>query len=141
MAQKKSICELEKDVTVFKSKYKMANGIIREQQEKRKIAIKKAFELKSKEMLETLLEGSTVAVPYIAKESSYKNKKGHVSKCYVSVYGKYAGTVPIVLDYYMPYDKSKFVLDFVKNKVLYKQKTFTIGDNTVVYQVAEYYVA
>ena len=46
---------------------------------------------KNKDLCIQAVQGRQIAVKYDALPSKYTNKKGDVSDCYISVYGKYAG--------------------------------------------------
>ena len=89
-------------------------------------------------LLREAYKGHSFPVKYKAIEGVYKNKKGIESKCWYSIWGKYAGSFvqnkePPILNFYADYNEEDF--DFVpteKCKFKYNKKTATKHSKTVV---------
>lgn len=116
------VADLEKDVRLFKSKFRAASNKISVLQAKLEKCLDLAFVANDIELVYDLYEDTQVEVEYEAIEGTYTNKRGVTSKCYNSVYGKYAGTKPVVLKYYTKFSAQDFHIDPITRKILYKHK-------------------
>jgi len=112
-----------------------------ERQEKEDL-LNKIFKMGSKELILSAIAGKSLGVYYEAIEGTYINKKGVESKCWNSVYGKYAGSregkrgdKPIILKSYIKYNNEDF--DFIEEnegyeKLKYNKRHFKINGKDVV---------
>ena len=125
-----TVAELEKSVRLFKSKFSTASNKVKLLQAKLEKCIDLAFEANDIEFVRELYEDIEIPIQYEATQGEYTNKKGHTSIAYFSAYGKYSGSKPIVLTYYLPFNSNDFHIDMTTRKIQYKHRL--IKDKFVV---------
>jgi len=80
------------------------------------------------------MQGKTIKINYRAIKGKYTTKSGKITDAYISIYGKYAGSITKnsdapLLNYYVSYEAKNF--DFINGKLVYKWDCFTYNNITV----------
>jgi len=102
---------MEKKVYALAGQLKGKNTIIKQKDTRESKLLNMIVKSKNTELIEEAFMGTSIAIEYIARPSTYTNKSGKENDCWESAYGRYAGSrknkAP-TLTYYLEYtDKSK----------------------------------
>jgi len=120
-------------------KLKQANATISEKITREENLLRIIIRSRDMKTIEDAFEGTEIPIQYYARESTYVNKRGHESKCWLSVYGTYCGTMKKkrpVLTFYAPYSKKYFKPNFKTEKMEYGKDTFK--KTGITYQVYKF---